>query len=131
MKTKHLAIVIAVTALAGCSAETAKGLADRGAPTVTSAFLVGYWIPEGGECESDGGVNYKSDGAFVAYDISGTWRLEGDRLVSKALSRGEPDEPDVDLDPPEESVSKLRALSKNELVETWADGSAHKLTRCA
>lgn len=117
-------MVIAVfPPLYGCASLSPGQVAHRGA-------LVGGWVPEGGECESDGGVVYRADGTFRAYDVSGTWSRNGSKLITQITERGEPDEPVAKVNPPERHVATIVSASAKRHVLRWEDGSLHSYVRC-
>lgn len=92
--------------------------------------IIGAWVPEGVNCESDGGVSYRTDGTWGAYDVSGKWHIEADRLVTFIEARGEPDEEQVAVNPPEKSVSAISFVSEEQFEEREAGGAIRRLRRC-
>ncbi|MBW3559805.1 MAG: hypothetical protein KY449_08575 [Proteobacteria bacterium] len=92
-------------------------------------FLVGAWVREGDDCAGDAGVVYAADETFGAYDVSGTWSLERNRLLTLITERGEPDEPVLRVQPPQREVITIVSASDNRRTERWDDGSIHTYVR--
>lgn len=92
--------------------------------------LVGGWVIQDGECESDDGVVYRENGTFLAYDVSGTWEITGDQLITQITIRGEPGEPETKVHPPERHASTIIAISPKHHVLKWDDGQVHNFRRC-
>jgi hypothetical protein len=93
-------------------------------------LLIGAWVLKGDPCEGDSGVIYKRNGTWTTYDLSGSWKLSGDRLTRYASARGGPDEPSRRVILPERDVSTILSLSSERLIERWSDKSLHTFTRC-
>ncbi|MDO9248296.1 MAG: hypothetical protein Q7U11_17685 [Phenylobacterium sp.] len=92
--------------------------------------IVGGWVIQGGECESDAGVVYRSNGTFAAYDVSGAWKITGDQLITQIVTRGEPGEPVTKVHPPERAASTIIVASPEYHVLRREDGQVHKFRRC-
>lgn len=93
--------------------------------------IIGAWVPEGVNCESDGGISYRADGTWGAYDVSGKWHVEGNRLITSIDTRGEPDDVQVAVNPPEKNVSMISFVSSDQFEEREADGTMRRLLRCS
>jgi hypothetical protein len=91
--------------------------------------LVGGWAPSGAACDSPGGVVYNKEGVWAGYDVSGRWKLDGDRLTTWVTERGGFDEPGRKVSE-KPSTSIILALSQTDLTLRLADGSTQMLKRC-
>lgn len=92
--------------------------------------LVGGWVIQGSECESDAGVVYRENGTFAAYNVSGIWEITGDQLITQIIMRGEPGEGEAKVHPPERHASAIIAISPKHHVLKWDDGQVHNFRRC-
>jgi hypothetical protein len=103
--------------------EAAAGSAD-------SKLLVGTWFIEEETCESDNGVTYSADGTWGAYGVEGTWRLEGQQLITIITAQGEGPEDMAPVKAAAPHNETIRFEGKDKLVSVWADKSTHRLKRC-
>ena len=97
-------------------------------PVVSRSWLVGAWVEETQNCESDAGINYRADGTWSAYETNGTWRLEGSTLVSVVTERswGGAETPVRVAEP---SAHRIQIVGPNAYKALWERGSAIYL-RC-
>ena len=93
------------------------------------AWLIGNWVGESENCESDAGVRYNADGSWSAYGSAGTWKLDGSRLVIRTTSRweigGETDLPGRSV-----HVQQVEVLGPDLFRSRWQDGTQMTLRRC-
>ena len=119
-----LAIIIALGACAQLPRPDQATRAD-----VSRSWLIGGWVPQGEGCESDAGVRYYANGTWIAYEVAGTWRLEGSRLVSVVTEKWMGGE-EVPLSAPERHVERIKVLGPDIYQSRWADGTVMTLQRC-
>ena len=119
MLRKVILIVIFAT-LGGC----ALSRSERPA-ALSQSWLVGGWVLEGESCDSDAGVVYGVDGKWSSYGASGTWRLDGDRILLDVRN----DEAQ-ELDAPLHYVEQVERLGPDEYLARRADGNVERLVRC-
>lgn len=103
--------------------EAATGSAD-------SKLLVGTWFIEEETCESDNGVTYSADGTWGAYGVEGTWRLDGQQLITVITAQGEGPEDMVPVKAAAPHHETIRFEGNDRLVSVWSDKSTHRLKRC-
>jgi len=108
----------------GCASSAPK------APQLTREWLLGYWVPKGVDCESDGGVAYEAAGTWEAYGAAGRWRLVGHRLVTTVDEKWDDDEPPKKLTAPEQHTALVRPKAANIFSAVWEDGTVRELRRC-
>jgi hypothetical protein len=116
-----LAIIIA---LGACGQLPRPDRAD-----VSRSWLIGGWVPQGENCESDAGVRYDANGTWIAYEAAGTWRLQGSSLVSVVTEKWM-DGAEVPLSAPERHVIRIELLGPDIYQSRWADGTVVRLRRC-
>ncbi len=112
-------LVLATTFLSGCHR-----LSE------SRSLLVGGWAPPGEACDSRGGVVYDKEGVWAGYDVSGSWKLEGDRLTTWVTERGGFDQPGRKVSGEKPSTATIVSLSPTDLTLRLADGSTQTLKRC-
>jgi hypothetical protein len=95
-----------------------------------SLRLVGGWAPPGSPCDSRGGVVYDKGGSWAGYDVSGRWKLRGDRLTTWITERGGYDEPGRTVTGEKPQRSTILSLSRTDLTLRQDDGSTLSLKRC-
>jgi hypothetical protein len=114
-----LLLLLAAALPAGCDGKS-----------VPRVLLVGGWAPQGGACDSAGGVFYDKEGTWAGYDVVGTWKLSGDRLTTQITERGGYDRPARKVSGEKPTTMTILSLSQTDLTERLADGSTQTLQRC-
>ena len=124
----RLLLLLTIFVSQSCTDEPARRL---GAPELVGTWLMmneGVRFPQG--CNSSLPVQYYSDGTLRLWGESGTWRLEGDRLIETSTDF-DPlivDRSDVQLGKP--YVSTLRWNDRNRIWKQYADGDIREFLRC-
>ena len=123
-----LAIVTVAVLLAGCASA---GVAGPRAQSPGKAWLAGHWTPPDVDCESDGGVAFKTDGTWIAYEAAGTWRLKGPKLIAITTDRWESGgEYRASLSSPEKRTEWIEVLGYDSYRSRRADGEVVEMKRC-
>jgi hypothetical protein len=92
--------------------------------------LVGGWAPPGEACDSRGGVVYDKAGVWAGYNVSGRWKLDGDRLTTWVTERGGYDQPGRKVSGEKPSSATIISLSQTDLTLRLENGSTQTLKRC-
>ncbi|HEV2747506.1 MAG TPA: hypothetical protein VGW34_09445 [Allosphingosinicella sp.] len=80
-------------------------------------------------CASGLPIHYSPDGSYSLWEETGTWQLHHDRLTETATAANEVvDSATVDIGRPH--LSRLRWVSRDEFVKTFADGRQFRFLRC-
>ena len=129
---KNLLCLGATLLLAGCATNLTTKAA--GAPT-TADWLAGTWLmvedrsehPVG--CSSGLPISYSRDGSYTLFEESGTWRLEGQRLIETATEVHDGTDPaEVALGRPQ--ISRVERLGPNAMRKSFANGFRALFLRC-
>jgi hypothetical protein len=113
--------------LTGCANTPASHISSR---PITSAWFLGYWVPSGEDCESDAGIDFNADGTWAAYDVSGTWKVVKNQLITVTTQRGDPGDPEVSLTPPERHEERIKKLSADKYLSHRSEGAPVEMLRC-
>lgn len=108
----------------------AAGTIGCGRPSEAGSPLVGGWAPPGQPCDSRDGVVYDKAGVWAGYDVSGRWKLDGDRLTTWVDERGGSDEPGRKVSGEKPATATILSLSQTDLTLRLQDGSTRMLKRC-
>lgn len=106
--------------------EELRAAEERLATMVKPAWLVGWWLQEGGGYRGnclDAGVEYRPDGTFSIGSASGTWELNGHEITRTF------NEEHFNLPLPLQTTV-IRA-NTDELGETTSDGRSFSFSRCS
>ncbi len=97
-----------------------------------SEWLVGNWVPKGYSCQSDSGVEFKSDGTFASPGLSGRWTLVENTLTYFTTETDDvtPNPPAVEVDKLNPYPSTIRRVNNNEYAARTPAGKKLRLTRC-
>jgi hypothetical protein len=117
--TRTLLLMLTAALAAGCNRD----------PESISP-LVGGWAPPGSSCDSRGGVDYDRTGAWAGYDVSGRWKLDGDRLTTWVTERGGYDQPGRKVSGEKPTTATVLSLTPTDLTLRLPDGSTQALKRC-
>ena len=109
---------------------TAAVAAGCGRTSEAGSPLVGGWAPPGASCDSRGGVVYNKEGVWAGYDVSGRWKLDGDRLTTWVDERGGYDQPGRKVSWERPVTATILSLSQTDLSLRLQDGSTQALKRC-
>ena len=125
MKLVPLALAAIISGCAGAIG-TATNL-----PSAAQAWLVGYWVSAGENCESDAGVRFSADATWSAYESEGTWKLDGNLLFSLTMKRwGDPGEPETTLVPPERNQERIERSGANSYRSHRGTSEVVEMKRC-
>lgn len=118
-KTPALLLLLTASLLAGCDRQLG-----------STSPLVGGWAPPGQACNGRDEVVYDKEGVWAGYDVSGRWKLDGDRLTTWVTERGGFDEPAHKVSGEKPAAATIVSLSQTDLALRLADGSTRALKRC-
>lgn len=120
-------IPIALLALlAGACAQTPEG---KSAATLSDHWLIGSWVPEGENCASDAGIIYQADRTWAAEGTIGSWRIDGDRIVT-VVTQYDDGETRTRPVAPERNVQRVEVTGADGFVSRMDDGSVLGWVRC-
>ena len=100
------------------------------AANIARPNLIGVWALKGDNCEGDNGITYRGNGTWDAYNAGGRWTIHGGVITTMTERRGEPDEAQRKVVPPERHKTIILSISKNSFSERWEDGSIRHFRRC-
>ncbi len=128
------------TLLGACSHSGSSnvGIATKNTPVADatdrsgSEWLIGNWVPKGYNCQSDSGVEFKSDGTYTSADSSGRWTLVENTLTYFTTETDEvaSDQPSAKIPNPKPYPSTIRRISSNEYLARPTGAKSFRLTRC-
>lgn len=114
-----------LAALGACATPGPRGVTGRPPPTINREWLLGGWVLQGQNCDSDAGVLYRSDGTWASYGAAGTWRLDRNRLaLSIAGSRH------AKPRPPETYVEEIEVQGADRFVAHRQGIPDRRFVRC-
>lgn len=91
--------------------------------------LIGGWAADKLSCEGDSGITYFPNSTWIAGGNSGTWRIEGNKLITTIVEEGELGEKSVKLKTPKRIVTTIIRLD-DKLTEKPENGVAYTNVRC-
>jgi hypothetical protein len=114
---------------AGNTAAKAKSPPTSAAQQFSREKLVGGWSSDIRSCEGDSGISYNADGSWIAGGNSGTWRIEGNKLITTIIEEGEMGDESVKLKTPKRIVTTIVRLD-DKLTEKNENGAVYTSVRC-
>lgn len=127
--TRQIVAMLCVVVLGAC-AEPGLRPSVAGAPKLTGKWLIGGWVLEGDSCESDAGLFYRPDGTWIALGTAGTWRLEGNRIVTNVTFQEDGPDEAVQSGGSSRRVEAITVTGPNSFIAKGSDGSTNRLLRC-
>ena len=124
---KRLAFLALPFLLAACATTPRAGTA--------ADWLAGSWLMLGAEtdyplsCNSDEPIVYEGDGRYQTYGESGTWRLDGGRLVETATEVDAAGDPEATVIG-RPALSRVDRTGPDAFRKTYADGTVATFRRC-
>ena len=111
------------------AAAAAQPPASPRATSISEAWLVGGWVPEGENCASDAGMILNADRSWASEGTIGTWRVVRNRLVMTATFNddGNPRERIV---PPRRYAQRIESAEQDAFVARHEDGTVLRWVRC-